>query len=73
MDVARSAPQGSNYHAEVIYLIGNKEGIKGLMVKPIPTRFPLYPDGQHTLAFYTAREHIVAALVGFAVGVTRYV
>ncbi len=46
MDVARSAPQGTYYyyyHADIIYLTGNKEGSKSLMllrVKPTPTRFP---------------------------------
>ncbi len=45
MDVARSAPQGAHYHADIIYLLlGNKEGSKCLMVlrvKPTPTRFPI--------------------------------
>ncbi len=46
MDVARSAPQGAHYHADVIYLLsklGKKEGSRSLMVlrvKPTPTRFP---------------------------------
>ncbi len=54
MDVARSAPQGAHYHANVIYL--NKEGNKVLMVlrvKPTPTRcsdkLSLNPDGQQIL------------------------
>ncbi len=65
MDVARSAPCGR-------YLLapqnGNKEGSKCLMVlrvKHAPTRLPtnsLYPDGQHTLAFYIKRVPPVGQL-----------
>ncbi len=45
-DVARSAPQGTHYHADVIFLfpyLGIKKGRRGHMVLPVrptPTRFP---------------------------------
>ncbi len=38
MDVARSTPQGAYYHADVIYLLPDKQS--------------LYSNGQHTLALY---------------------
>ncbi len=61
MDVARSAPQGAHYHADVIYLLpkmGIKKGASALWYSELsihqlgsrPTVF--CPDGQHTLAFY---------------------
>ncbi len=56
MDVARSAPQGARYHADVIYLLP-KLGIKGtraLWYSELNLhQQSLFSDGQHTLAFYT--------------------
>ncbi len=54
MDVVRSAPQGAHYHADVICL-PPELGIKKEQVPygtPVPDQQPLYPDGQHTHAFY---------------------
>ncbi len=57
MGLAQSAPQGTHYRADVIYLLltGNTKGSRGLMVlrvKPTPTQFPtnsLYTPMDNTL------------------------
>ncbi len=51
MDVARSAPRGTHYHADVIYPLP-KLGIKKGQ-GPYGTLSLFYTDGQHTLTFYT--------------------
>ncbi len=67
MDVARSAPQGAHYHADVIYLLpkmGNKEGSKNLMVlqvRPKPTRVP--PSLLYTTLDNTPLHSIPALLL----------
>ncbi len=60
MDVARSAPQGAHYHADVFYLlpylgIKREQGPYGTPRYSVPDQQSLYTDEQHTLAFYIKR------------------
>ncbi len=66
MDVARSAPQGAHYHADVFYLLpqlGMKKGSKGLTVlrvKPSPTR--LLTNSLYTPMDNTALHSIIISM-----------
>ncbi len=54
-DVARSAPPGAHYHADVVYLlplVGIMRGVWGLWYS-ISNQHSCYPVGQHTFVFYT--------------------
>ncbi len=72
MDFARSTPQGAHYHADVIYLLplmGIKKGASALWyselsLRQLGSRQSLYPDGQHTLAFYIKCVQPVGPVLG---------
>ncbi len=58
MNVVQPAPQGAHYHADVIrWELRREQGPYGTPSKAytnsVSDQQSLYPDGQHTLAFYT--------------------